>query len=380
MSGPLRVVFVGGGHATLEATRRLAGEQRVRATVVSESDRTIYSGSVPAELAGLVPRGTSEIVLPEPLANRGIAFVRGEAVRVDPGGAGVTLADGRRLACDAAVVDVGSATALPAGIGPGGAVVPVRPMRTFLERLRTAVAACGDTRSPPRIAVVGGGAAAVELALCLRHAGVFRGIRDGLRPEISLLTRGGLLEEFDARFARLVAGRLDRLGVEVVTGAEVLGAGAGTLRLADGRSFAADVSVWATGPAARVRPEVVGGRRDEAGFLAIGSDLRVVGRDDVFAAGDCASFARPVAKSGVHAVRQGPLVAENLLRLASGRPLRPYRPRRGTLSLVAVGDGTAVGSLGPLSFGGAWVWRWKRWLDGRFVERHRVVKDRRRSR
>ena len=74
-------------------------------------------------------------------------------------------------------------------------------------------------------------------------------------------------------------------------------------------------------------------------------------------------------KAGVFAVRQGPLLAENLLRHASGQPLLPYRAQRHYLSLLSGGGRHAVASWYGLVWQGGWVWQWKNRIDRRFMQR-----------
>ena len=77
--------------------------------------------------------------------------------------------------------------------------------------------------------------------------------------------------------------------------------------------------------------------------------LRVVGHSDVFAAGDTIAFAtRDLPKSGVYAVRAGPVLADNIRRTLTGRPLRPFRPQRRALYLVSTGERHALGTRNGL--------------------------------
>ena len=78
---------------------------------------------------------------------------------------------------------------------------------------------------------------------------------------------------------------------------------------------------------------------------------------------------RTLPKSGVYAVRAGPVLADNIRRTLTGRPLRPFKPQREALYLVSTGRCHALGTRNGLVVGGAWVWRWKDWIDRRFMDK-----------
>jgi selenide,water dikinase len=81
------------------------------------------------------------------------------------------------------------------------------------------------------------------------------------------------------------------------------------------------------------------------------------------------------SRAGVYAVREGPYLAQNLEAALAGRPLQTYAPQRDFLSMLNLGDGTAIVGKWGLAFRGAWVWRWKTRIDETFMEKFQVLGD-----
>ena len=159
-------------------------------------------------------------------------------------------------------------------------------------------------------------------------------------------------------------------GIEIVTGSCVERVEPGRLHVSGRGPIAADEVLWTTKARAPQWLRSSGLPVDEAGFIKVDEMLRVEGSAEIFAAGDIAAFGpRPLPKSGVYAVRAGPVLAGNVRRVLTGRRLTPYRPQRNAMYLISTGEGQAVGTRNGVTFAGRWVWRWKDWIDRRFMRR-----------
>lgn len=371
MSGPAggaEVVLLGGGHAHAVALERLArhGLPGARLTLLTRAPFSPYSGMLPGVVAGHY-RPEEALIDCAALARRaGAGLLLGSACGLDLAGRRVLCADGSAVGYDLLSIDIG---ATPDTRVPGAAehALAVKPIDGFLPRIE---ALCARLREPAvqpaSVAVVGGGAAGVELLLALRH----RLLGERVTASFTLLTAGPvLLPGFPGALRWHVLRLLAAAGVGVETAARVVEVGPGWLRTADGRQRAAD-ALWAVEAAAPPWLGDTGLTLDPRGFVLVDASLRALGRTEVFAAGDVAAFApRPLPKAGVYAVRAGAVLADNLRRTLEGRPLRPFRPQRHVLTLLALGERSAVGARNGLTVAGRWVWWWKDRIDRRFVGR-----------
>ena len=356
---PLRdIVLLGGGHANVQVLRAFAmrPEPALRLTIVAREPHSPYSGMLPGLVAGTYRWQDIHIDIARLAAVAGARFIAAEATGLDLAAARVLLRQRPSLRYDVLAINTGG---VPANVPSTAFVTPVKPIGQFLpiwQRLRSDPAI-------GRLAIVGGGPAGVELALAIARS----------EPRLRCLVLDAaatLLPGLPAAARSRLLAALQRAGVDTATGATVQHAADGELAAADGRRWPADHVLWLTGARAPDWPRAAGLATDADGFIAIGRTLQSTSHSAVFAAGDVANVVgalRP--KSGVYAVRQGPALAANMRRFALGEPLRRYRPQRRALAIVGLANGRAVAARGHWHLAGAWVWRWKQWLDRRFMRR-----------
>ncbi|MBW8299105.1 MAG: FAD-dependent oxidoreductase [Hydrogenophaga sp.] len=113
---------------------------------------------------------------------------------------------------------------------------------------------------------------------------------------------------------------------------------------------------------------------DPSGFIRVDDALRSPSYPEIFAAGDIASLPDPRPKAGVFAVRQGPVLAENIRRSLFGEALLPFRPQQRWLALISLADGRAIADKWDFAASGRWVAKWKHWNDTRFLRRYRSLR------
>jgi len=364
-----RLLLVGGGHTHVEVLRRLALRPwpRVQAVLVSPGRFTPYSGMLPGLIAGDYRYDEAHLDLDFLCHRAGAAFIESAALGLDTAAKALLLADGQRLEYDLLFINTGSRPDLSGIAGAKTFGIGVKPVEGFLrewERIRGEAA-----RRRLRIAVVGGGAAGVELVLAME-----RGLGRGARADFHLVTNTPeILPAHPPAVRRILTRALEQAGIALHCGRAVMAARPGELRWDNGGILRVEEVVWALAASPPAWISKSGLATDTRGFVAVNSQLRSLSHPDVFAAGDTATILHaPRPKAGVYAVRQGPVLAQNLRAALEGRRLASHVPQRRALSLLNTGNHRAVASYGPLALEGAWVWRWKDWIDRRFMARYRA--------
>ena len=372
------LVLLGGGHSHIAVLKSFGMRPipGVRLTLISRDIETAYSGMLPGLIAGHYSFDQAHIDL-VPLARfAGARFFHDEVPGIDPVARTVSLMNRPPVSYDILSVNTGSTPSIHEIDGAGDHAIPVKPINRFLGHWETLRERLGEYGAGARIGVVGGGTGGVELCLAVHHALKTQpNPPEGLSLEL-LTADSEILQEHPRSVARRFRRTLAERDIEVHVDTRVTRVTPNTLVDAAGREFRFHEILWVTQAGAPPWLAGSGIEVDDQGFMLVNDHLQSQSHPNVFGAGDVVAMANnPRPKAGVFAVRQGQPLTENLRRFLLKKPLTRYRPQRRFLKLVSTGDRYAVASRGPWSAEGAWVWRWKDWIDTRFMEKYQVLPE-----
>lgn len=368
------LVLAGAGHAHLTAMGRIAQlrDQGLRVTVVNSSSLHYYSGMGPGMLAGTYAPDEIRFDVRAMVESRDGEFVEDPVAGIKPEQQVLVLASGTELSYDCCSFNVGSGVArVPEADAKGPEIYPVKPIIRLLDARQRILELldANDKGSLTHVAVVGGGAAGIEIA-GNAQALIQSAPSAGPKPRVTLLAGSRLLKRFPDKVRTLALKSLSARKIDVVEDDRATGAGDGCVRLESGREIPCELVFWATGVKPNPLFERSGLATGPGGGLLVNQFLQAVDHPNLFGGGDCIHF-QPMAldKVGVHAVRQNPLLAANPAALLQGRGLMAYRASNTYLLLLNLGDGTAIFRRGSAVFRCKLAMWLKNRIDTRFMQR-----------
>lgn len=355
-----RIVLIGGGHTHALVLHALKAEplQGADVTVINPGTTAPYSGMLPGFVAGHYSRDELDIDLAKLCAEVGATLIDDRAVGLNPSARTVRLESGQTLDFDIASVDVGITSrmdALPGFVEHG---VPAKPLATFATKWD----AFRRSARPKDVVIIGGGIAGAELAMAMAFA--LRGDSDDV--SVTLLDRSTVLSSNSKTTQNRIRRELSKSAVQVTEGADVIEVTATEVVLATGREIPTNFVVGAAGATPHEWVENTGLKLVN-GFIEVDESLQT-STPDIFAVGDCAHMSfDPRPKAGVFAVRQAPVLTNNLRRAVFGEPLQHYQPQSDYLKLVSLGGKRAFGEKNGWGFSGHLMWLLKDKIDRDFM-------------
>ncbi len=356
------LVLVGGGHSHSLLIRNWAMQplSGVRLTLVSETPLTPYSGMLPGLLAGHYTHDQAHIDLARLCQWAGVRFISARMHSIDLPSKRIRI-DGRPdIEFDLLSLDTGSTPDLSV---PGARefATPVKPVSQLFDRWQQLNQSL-DNNIQTDIGVVGSGAGGFEIIMALRYA---------MPKTVTLhwiLRRQTCLNGRPEKVGEYALQAATDSGIQIHKDFDVASLSENTLTAADGKQLTVDDVLWCTAAAAPAWVVESGLQACDRGFVATNAFLQSVSHPFVFATGDIGTQVNtPSDKAGVFAVRQAPVLLENVRRYLLDKSLKAYVPQKTFLSLMAVGRKSAIASRGNITLKGDIYWRLKDHIDQKFM-------------
>jgi NADH dehydrogenase FAD-containing subunit len=363
------LVIVGAGHAHLTVLKSLKdfSNSGRDVTVVSSSPLHYYSGMGPGMLSGIYRPEEIRFDVKKMSEDRGAAFVEDKVVRVRPDERKIDLQSGNEIAYDVISFNTGSFVPVDDQMHTGEAVITVKPIENLLKARLKIIEALKERAL--RITIVGGGPTGVEMAGNLDR--LAKNVSGQCR--ITVVAGTLLLAKFKNSVRRRVLNSLTRRNVNVIESVKVTAIDGNAVKLSNGGALESDFIFMAVG----VRPSPLfkdsGLPTGPDDGMLVNQYLQSVAYAEIFGGGDCISFQpQPLAKVGVYAVRQNPILLHNLQCALNGDGLQPFVPQKSVLLAFNMGDGTAVVGWHSLVWGGKLGFALKNYIDQTFMKNFQV--------
>lgn len=367
------LVLIGGGHAHMTSLVNIdqltaRGHQ---VTLVSPSPYHYYSGMGPGLLGGFYDPSQARFHVGKMAEERGAEFIQDTAVRIDPHGKSILLKSGQYISYDVASFNIGSDVQLAPLVKSADNVIPVKPVLN-LYKARTSLLR-EIRRRPLEIVVIGGGSAGVEIS-----ANLWRLFRDEPnRATITLVAGGELLRHAPERVRQLAQDSLLKKNIRILIGVRGKHTEMGVVTLSDGTRLSYDFVFIATGikPSTLFKDSNLPTGAD--GGMLVNYYLQSTTHPDLFGGGDCISLeGSPLAKVGVYAVRQNPVLFYNLAASLEETPLQSFEPGPAYMLILNMGDRRGILWKKSLTLDGRLSFFLKDFIDRRFMKKYQVSGER----
>ncbi|MBM7619701.1 NADH dehydrogenase FAD-containing subunit [Bacillus tianshenii] len=354
------VILVGGGHAHIQCLKQLCEESipDTRFVLVSSNRYQYYSGMFSGFTEGLYKEEDIRIDLDKLSLKAGVQFIEATVTELDPENKRIVLDKGEALFYSIISFDIGSGT--NHGFRPSSAVRTVKPNYTFPGTIK-------ELRDSPSPVIVGGGAAGVEISLSI----LARKRRLGQTGQVTLISSSRLLPGAPKGASVRLEDLCRSKGLQIFVDEEVEKIEDQIIRTSN-RSIKHSGVLLLTGPASSPLFRKSGMSCTEEGYLLVQSTLQSESHPEIFGAGDCVTLSTypELAKNGVYAVRQGPVLLENIKRTLTKRELTTFEPQKRFLSILSTGGKEAMLLYDRFYFQGKSPWKLKNRIDRSFMKKY----------
>ena len=356
------ILLAGSGHAHLEFILALSKKEVTehKFILLSPSRQTYYSGLIPRYISGEINSQSLTIKSADFAKKQGLDFIQDSITSIDEKNQTVDLKSGKSIKYDLLSLNIGGTTMKIPSLCPDQTIY-VRPFEDFVPKWQDFIKNFKKFQNP-RFIVVGGGAAAVEIATALRiklNNNQDKKEIQSPHGEVHLISQSSrLCHNYSEKISLAIKKSLLDFKIQIHLNQPVQQIGEKKIIMINGESLDFDyIFIVTPSEPSKLIPRKV----DEMLRL---SPL-------IFAVGDGTEMQNHprLPRSGVIAVHQGRHLILNIRNALRGGSLLQFMAPAKQLNILITGLTTARLIWGGLSLEGQWVLRLKNWIDDGYMKK-----------
>jgi NADH dehydrogenase FAD-containing subunit len=360
------LIFIGGGHAHLTCLSKTDyfSKKGIKVILISPSEFQYYSGLGPGILGGFYTPKMGRFNVKTIVEKRGGIFIEDKVNKINPDTKIVYLESGKQLKYDIISFGTGSKIIKPFEIDEKSNLINVKPIKNLIE-FKSQSMDLKDIKEI-RISVIGGGAAGVEITgnlsnLLSKH---------NLNYKLRLISKGKLLEGFPKRARNYTLRSFKQRDIDIHEDSEVIKIQDNDIILQNGKLENNNFIFLATGVKSQSIFKDSGLKVGNKNDLMVNNYLQSVEYSDILGGGDCIFMEdHDLAKVGVFAVRQNPILFNNISSLLIGGKLKEFKPQKKYLLILNLGDNDAVFSYRGITTCNKLNFKLKSFIDLSFMKK-----------
>ncbi len=361
------LVLVGGGHANIQVLKSFAMRpiDGLRISLISDVLSAPYSGMLPGFVAGEYEFQEIHINLLHLCNFAGARFIQTKIMSVDTKKRIIYCKNRPNINYDLISINTGITSDFGEINGAEKYAIAVKPISHFLKKISKIEKIISS--SDQSIVIIGSGAAGIELAFALRK----KFNKNNIIPKITIVgSAKRFFPELSLKCHLFLIKKCSAADIDVRFGQPVTKVSEKTVTLSTGIKIATDFSLIVTGARPSDWLNSTSIRLTHDGYIEVDNSFRSISDERIFAAGDIAKIKhQPRPRSGVFAVRAGPVLAKNLRLTLNKSPLKSIAQQSNHLSLITLQHDTVMAIWGGFFVSSKWLWPVKKWIDKRFISK-----------
>ncbi|MFD2923241.1 FAD-dependent oxidoreductase [Halobacillus naozhouensis] len=359
-----RLLLVGAGHAHIEVLRSMKEKplHHVNVCLISPSEYFYYSGMVSGYIEGIYSLEEIRVDVKRLAHQAGVHFIRKKASRVYPAFKKLFCQGGAVYPFDMISFDIGAKSQPDQFVSTSDYNHINDPSKQMIEQLK-------ELRQTSHPLVIGGGAAGCEMAFAL-HA--YKN-KNKIPGQVRLVSTSSVLDSVSKRNARKLKGIMQSKGIQMWEHERAVTVYDDNIMTSANNKIRHTGVLWLGSPVADPLFETSGIAVDEKGFPFVTDTLQFADYEFIFGVGDCVTLesSPDLDKTGVHAVKQAPILCDNLRRFAAAMELTVYEPQKVGLYILSTGMKKALLIYGPLTSYTKPAWKLKNKIDREYIDKYK---------